>query len=104
MKVVNRSLGNLLRCLTEHHGQSWDHIIRQVEFSYYNSINRSTIEITFEIMYGTHPRGILELRDLSLLDKKSAQVESFVEQMKELHDQVNKTLQKQVENYKSKSN
>ena len=26
-EVVNRSLGNLLRCLTKKHGQSWDHMI-----------------------------------------------------------------------------
>jgi hypothetical protein len=41
-KVVNKSLGDLLRSLvTEHHSQ-WDHILPQVEFAYNDSINRST--------------------------------------------------------------
>jgi hypothetical protein len=42
MKVVNRSLEDLLRILvTEHHSQ-WDHILPQVEFAYKDSVNRST--------------------------------------------------------------
>jgi imidazoleglycerol phosphate dehydratase HisB len=42
MEVVNKSLGDLLRSLvTEHHSQ-WDHIFPQAEFSYNDSINRST--------------------------------------------------------------
>jgi hypothetical protein len=41
-EVVNRSLGDLLRSLvTEHHSQ-WDNILPQEEFSYNDSINRST--------------------------------------------------------------
>ena len=32
-EVVNRSLGNLLRCLTREHGGSWDAIIPQAEFA-----------------------------------------------------------------------
>jgi hypothetical protein len=41
-EVVNKSLGDLLRSLvTEHHSQ-WDNILPQVEFSYNDSINRST--------------------------------------------------------------
>lgn len=30
-EVVNRSLGNIFRCLPKQHGQSWDHIIGQAE-------------------------------------------------------------------------
>ena len=94
------SLGNLLRFLTKY-GQSWDHIIGQAKFAYNDSINRSIGEIPFEIVYGTHPRGILELRDLNLQDKRSAQGESFGEKMKELHERVMKTLQHQVDKYKT---
>ena len=38
-KVVNRSLGNLLRCLTKQYSQSWDTIFPQEEFSFNDSIN-----------------------------------------------------------------
>ena len=66
-KVVNRSLGNLLRILvTEHHNQ-WDHILPQAEFAYNDSPNRSTRKSPFQILYGMQPRGVSELRE----DRKS---------------------------------
>ena len=52
-KVVNRSLGDLLRSLvTEHHSQ-WDNILPQEEFAYNDSINRSIGQSLFQIVYGT---------------------------------------------------
>jgi hypothetical protein len=51
-EVVNRSLGDLLRSLvTEHNGQ-WEQIMRQVEFSYNDSLNRSIGKSPFQIVYG----------------------------------------------------
>jgi hypothetical protein len=51
-KVVNKSLGDLLRSLvTEHHSQ-WDHILPQTEFAYNDSINRTTGQSPFQIVYG----------------------------------------------------
>jgi hypothetical protein len=41
-KVVNRSLGNLLRSLVTKHNSQWDQILPQAEFSYNDSPNRST--------------------------------------------------------------
>jgi hypothetical protein len=61
--VVNRSLGDLLRSLvTEHHTQ-WDNILPQIEFMYNDSVNRSTGQSPFQVVYGMQPRGISELRD-----------------------------------------
>ena len=45
----------------------------------------------------------MALRDLSLHDKRSAQGESFIEKIKELHEQVKKTLQHQVDKYKTRA-
>lgn len=56
IEVVNRSVCNLLRCLTKQHGKSWDHIIGQVEYAYNDSINRSNGKSPFEIVYGVTPR------------------------------------------------
>ena len=51
-EVINRSLGDLLRSLvTEHHSQ-WDHILPQAEFTYNDSLNRSTGQSPFQIVYG----------------------------------------------------
>ena len=87
------SLGNLLRSLVGDRPKQWDHALAQVEFSYNDSPNRSTRNIPFHIMYGMHPRGICELRDLGNLEHRSVEGEDFVTAMSELHEQVKKKLQ-----------
>lgn len=61
---TNRTLGNLIRCLTKEYGQAWDQIIHLAKFAYNDSVNRSTGKSPFEIVYGLHPRGVLELKDV----------------------------------------
>ncbi|GJZ96146.1 putative nucleotidyltransferase, ribonuclease H [Tanacetum coccineum] len=41
-EVVNRSLGNLLRCLVGDHVKAWDQKLCQAEFAHNHAINRST--------------------------------------------------------------
>jgi hypothetical protein len=59
-----------------------------VEFSYNDSINRSTGQSPFQIVYGMQPRGVSELKDSEKGEFRSATVEDFVEAMKELHNQI----------------
>ena len=46
-KVVNCSLGNLLRCLVGDKPKGWDMILPQPEFAYNNSINMSSSKSPF---------------------------------------------------------
>jgi hypothetical protein len=100
---MNRSLGDLLRSLvTEHHSQ-WDNILPQAEFSYNDSLNRSTGQSPFQIVYGMQRRGVFELRDSELDETRSASAEDFAEAMKELHSQVKERLQNSSQEYKRKA-
>ena len=63
-EVVNRSLGNLLRCLVGDKPKGWDLILLQAKFSYNNFVNRSTSRSPFQIVYGNSPRTALELRKM----------------------------------------
>ena len=63
-EVVNRSLGNPLRSLVGENSRMWDRVLAQAEFAYNDSRNRSTGISPFQILYGMHPRGVHELRDL----------------------------------------
>jgi hypothetical protein len=102
-EVVNRSLGDLLRSLvTEHHSQ-WDNILPQAEFSYNDSVNRSTGQSPFQVVYGMQPRGISELRDSEQTATRSASAEDFAEAMKELHSQVKERLQNSSQEYKRRA-
>ena len=86
--MVNRSLGDLLRSLVTEHHSSWDNILSQVKFAYNDSVNRSTGQSPFQIVYGIQPRGIFELRDSEQNATRSASAEDFAKAMKELHSQV----------------
>jgi hypothetical protein len=99
-KVVNRSLGNLLRTLvTEHHNQ-WDQILPQVEFAYNDSPNMRTGKRPFQILYGMQPRGVSELRDLEHSEIRSVGVEDFATKMQKLHSQIRGQLQSYSQEYK----
>ena len=51
-EAVNKSLGNLLRCLVGYTPGSWDLVLPLAEFAYNNSVNRSTGKSPFEILHG----------------------------------------------------
>jgi hypothetical protein len=85
--------------VTKHHNQ-WDHILPQAEFSYNDSLNRRTRHSPFQIVYGMHPRGVFELRDVEQTEFRSASAEDFVEAMKELHNRVKERLQSSSHEYK----
>ena len=95
-------VGILLRCLKKDYGVTWDVVLAQVEFSYNDSINRSTSFSAFQIVYGTHPRGVLELRDVSQVARRSAQAKDFFVFMRELHQEVKNRLEKTNEKYKER--
>jgi hypothetical protein len=102
-EVVNRSLGDLLRSLVMDNHSSWDHILPQAEFAYNDSVNRSTGKSPFQILYGTQPRGVSELREPEQAETSSARAEEFAEAMQELHAQVKKQLQKTNQEYKRRA-
>ena len=64
---------------------------------YNDSVNRSTGQSPFQVVYGMQLRGILELRDLEKIATRSASAEEFAEAMKELHSQVKERLQINIE-------
>ena len=82
--MVNRSLGNILRSLAYENPKQWDLALAQVEFAYNDSPNRSTSMSHFHIVYGMHPRGVYELRNLGGKDRRSADGEYFASSMHEL--------------------
>jgi hypothetical protein len=82
------------------HNIQWDQILPQAEFAYNESPNRSTGKIPFQIVYGMHPRGISELRDLGQDEFRSAGAEDFAAEMQKLHDQIKGQLQNSSQKYK----
>ena len=49
---MNRSLGNLPRCLVGDEIHNWEMVLAQAEFAYNNFVTRSTGKTPFEIVIG----------------------------------------------------
>jgi len=60
-EVVNRSLGNLLRCLVSDNLKCWDLKLCQAEFAHNYAVNRSTGFSPFHVVYSNLPKGPLDL-------------------------------------------
>jgi hypothetical protein len=99
-EVVNKILGNLLRSLVIKHHNQRDQILRQAEFAYNESPNRSTGKSVFQLLYVMQPMGVSELRDLEQSDIKSIGEEYFVAEMQKLHSQIRGQLHNSSQEYK----
>ena len=51
--------------------------LAQAEFAYKNYVNRSTCKKAFEIVTGIHPRGILDLGDITGEEEKCSRRRIF---------------------------
>jgi hypothetical protein len=67
-------------------------VLAQVEFAYNDSPNKSAGMSPFQILYGMHPRGVYELRDLRQLENRSADREDIVARISGLQEQVKERL------------
>ena len=64
-EVVNRSLGNLLRCLVGEANRNWDSILPVAQLAYNSSVNRSIGASPFEVVHGYTSRKPLDLLPMS---------------------------------------
>ena len=87
-EVVNRSLGNLLRCLVRDRVGDWDLVLPLAEFAYNDSVNRSTDMSPFEIVMGRRPRKPIDLVPSPLHARVSESVESFADHIRSLHEHI----------------
>ena len=76
-EVVNKILGNLLRCLVSDHNRNCDLILPTAQFAYNSFINRSIGMSPFEVIYGYKPRKPLDLIPMSLHARVSESAKSF---------------------------
>jgi hypothetical protein len=58
----------------------------QSEFAYNNSVNRLMGKTHFQTVNGRSPKGVTDLASLPEASKRSADVESCAEHIKEVHE------------------
>ncbi|GKC25996.1 putative CCCH-type zinc finger family protein [Tanacetum coccineum] len=87
-EVVNRSLGNLLRCLVEDKPKQWDLVLPFTEFAFNNSKNRTTQRSPFEIVHGVSPYSVTDLTPIPNLRKANVKADELAEHIKSIHEEV----------------
>ena len=87
-EVVNRSLGDMLRCLVGVKQGVWDLILSTFEFAYNNSVNRSTGKSLFQIVNDYSPFTLIDLVPLPPHMRVSVPAENFVKHIRNLHAEI----------------
>ncbi|KAJ4706620.1 Transposon Ty3-I Gag-Pol polyprotein [Melia azedarach] len=99
-EVVNRTLGNMLRCIYGEKPKQWDAVLPQVEFAYNSMMNRSTSKTPFEVVYLQPPRHALDLVTLPALLGVSKAAENMAEKIQKIQEEVRASLESANEKYK----
>lgn len=84
-EVVNRSLGNMLRCLVGDNLRSWDSLLCQAEFAHNHAHNRSLGYSLFKVVYGVVPRGSLALSITPQPGEFHGRALELVEEISDIH-------------------
>ena len=87
-KVVNCSLGDMLRYLVGIKQGVWDLILSTAEFAYNNSINYSTSKSPFQIINVYSPRAPIDLVPLPPHMLVSKPAENFAKRIHDLHVEI----------------
>lgn len=100
-EVVNRSLGNLLRCLVGDKPTQWDLVLPFAEFAYNNSKNRTTQRTPFEVVYGLSPNSITDLAPIPCSKNTSVEADEFARHIRNTHEQVKTQIEANNAKYKA---
>ena len=100
IEVVNRSLGNLLRCLVGEANKNWDLILPTVQLAYNSSTNMTIGIRPFEVMHGYPPKKPLDLLPMSPHVRVSESAEAFAQHLHDLHHEIRNKIQASNFQYK----
>lgn len=98
-ELVNRTLGNMIRCLASDKPKQWDLALPQAEFAFNNLVNRSTGRSPFSIVYTKCPATTVDLIYLPTLKNKSAG--QLAAEISATHNEVRAQLEASNAKYKA---
>lgn len=98
-KVVNGTLGNLLRTIVKSNVKSWDECLPHIEFTYNSSPHFATKICPFETIYSFIPMSLIDFLPLLCNEYLNGNDRNRTEYMKALHKKVKANLEKTIETY-----
>lgn len=99
-EVVNRSLGNLLRCLVGDNLKSCDICLPQAEFAHNSAVNRSTGLCPFQVVYAVVPRSPVDLLMLPIPVRTDIRAADLIEALTRTHTTTHAHLEAANSRYK----
>ncbi|GAA0183044.1 hypothetical protein LIER_30527 [Lithospermum erythrorhizon] len=90
-KLVNRTLGDMLRAAIDGNLKSWDQLLYKVELSYNRSWKWSTGFSHFTVIYGYNPRAPIDLA-LPVGRKIHDKAEDLITTLQNIHEEARKRL------------
>lgn len=88
MKVVNRTLGHMLRYVYTNKQQNWEAVLPKVEFIYNSMVNQSTGNTPFEIVYTCSLRNVYDLTIMLTIAGGSKAVNNVTEKALQIYAEV----------------
>lgn len=99
-EVVNRSLGNLLRCLVGEALKTWDLKLCQAEFAHNHATNHNTGFSPFQIVYGVVPCCPLDLTSIPDQTRVHGDAAALIDQLQATHRETVAHLEATTAKYK----
>jgi len=104
-EMVNRTLGQLLRCMIVHNTREWEALLTHVEFAYNRVVHYTTSHSPFEIVYGFNPLTLLDLLPLPTQEAWTCQDgKAEAKMIQYLHTQVKEAIERKVKKYQGLGN
>ena len=88
MKVVNRTLGNMIQSISGDTPKLWDLALAQVKFAYNSAVHHTTRKAPFAIVYTKTPRQAVDLIKLPGGHGASVAVKNMAEQWQTMTEEV----------------
>ena len=86
------------------HVTSWDMVLLHAEFTFNNSINKTTGCTPFEVVYGFRPSTPLDVNSLPLPPRPSEATLDFSSYMRDVHEECKRCLTIHINSYAALAN
>jgi hypothetical protein len=99
-KVVNRTLGTMLRAVLKKKLKMWKECLSHVEFAYNRATHSTTKVSPFQVVYGFNPRAPIDILPLPTSERIHDDAKERAEFILKMHETTKHNIEKMTEKYR----